>query len=123
MNLSSGAPGSLTLARPLICQPAEHRTQVPVALHHHDRGDHGERNGGNHQPDGPEVLPEVHQLSPSMRDQVAPPRDAGLRLPNREPRTSPKAARPNAQKPVMFSLQCRKKNGMTAPAAPISIAR
>src|SRR5262245_6257603 len=123
MNLSPGAPGSLTVVRPLLRQPAEHRTQVAVALHRHDRGDHGERNSRDHQPDGPEGLPGVHGLSPSIRAQVAPSRDAGARFPTREPATSPRAARPNAQKPVTFSLQCRKKNGMMAPAAPISIAR
>src|SRR5882672_6895248 len=111
------------IVRPLLRKSAEHRKQVLVALHHDDPGDHGERNAGDRQPGGPEDQPIVHAASFNVDSGLAPVEDGGARLPIREPRMSPRAARPNAQKPVMFSLQCRKKKGMIAPAAPISMAR
>src|SRR5438105_14309605 len=105
---------------PLLSQSSEHGAEVLVALHGHNAGDDRKRHSGGRRRNGPEGQPILHSASPS----------AGLTaclgcwnpFPLREPRTRPRAASPNAEKAVIFSLQCRKKNGTIAAGPRINLA-
>src|SRR2546423_3946408 len=124
MNLSSssGARSSIFIRRSFVIavaaptQAPEHLAQVFIPADGNDHGDERESDAGHHQTDRPEHLPVFHSASCTACGAVAG-------RPTSEPTTRPVAANPNAAKPVTFSLQWRKKNGMIAPAAPASIAR
>ena len=108
---SSGRPGLLIGL--VAAEAREPLPQVATSLQRHDDRDCGERPAGDHQHQRPEQQPEVHRALRSAGD---------VRL-SSDPTTRPHSASPNAAKPVMFSFQCRKKNGTIAPAAPMNMAK
>src|SRR5437660_10523052 len=106
---------------PLLSQSSEHGAEVLVALHGHNAGDDRKRHSGGHKRNGPEGQPILHSASPSAGITAC----LGCRnpFPLREPRTSPRAASPTAEKPVICSLQRHKKQVTIAPTAHTHIAR